>query len=122
MRHFALILAAGLALAAPVAAQETEDSPGRSLMERGAELFFEGFRREMDPALDDLRAWAENMQPALRQFIDEMGPAFAEILQKIDDLSVYHPPELLPNGDIIIRRKTPDDVEQETPPGEDIEI
>lgn len=122
MRHFALTLAAGLALAAPAAAQETEDSPGRSLMERGAELFFEGFRREMDPALDDLRAWAENMQPALRQFIDEMGPAFAEVLQKIDDLSVYHPPELLPNGDIIIRRKTPDDVEQETPPGEDIEI
>lgn len=122
MRHFALTLAAGLALAAPAAAQETEDSPGRSLMERGVELFFEGFRREMDPALDDLRAWAENVQPALRQFIDEMGPAFAEILQKIDDLSVYHPPELLPNGDIIIRRKTPYDVEQETPPGEDIEI
>ena len=110
-----------LTLASPASAQEAEDAPGRSLMERGAELFFEGFRREMEPALDDLRSLAENMQPALRQFIDEMGPAFAEILQKIDDLSAYHPPEMLPNGDIIIRRKTPQEME-ETPPGDEIEI
>jgi hypothetical protein len=121
MKQTALTVVLGVALAAPVAAQEPDDSPGRSLMERGAELFLEGFRREMDPALEDLRAWAENMQPALRQFIDEMGPAFAEILQKIDDLSAYHPPEMLPNGDIIIRRKTPDEID-ETPPAAEIEI
>lgn len=109
------------AMALPLHAQQAEDEPGTSLMERGAELFFEGFRREMEPALGDLRALAENMQPALRQFVDEMGPAFAEILEKIDDLSAYHPPEMLPNGDIIIRRKTPAEMD-ESAPGEDIEI
>ena len=119
----AAALAVSLAFAAPVVAQETEeDGPGTSLMERGAQMFFEGFRREMEPALDDLRALADNMQPMLRQFIDEMGPAFAEILQQIDDLSAYHPPEMLPNGDIIIRRKTPEEQDEAPAPGEDIEI
>ncbi|WP_135501883.1 hypothetical protein [Roseovarius aestuariivivens] len=121
MKQCVLTLATSLLLAVPVSAQDTETEPGTSLMERGAELFFEGFRREMEPALDDLRALAENMQPALRQFIDEMGPAFADLLQKIDDFSAYHPPEMLPNGDIIIRRKTPEEMDV-VPPGEDIEI
>ncbi len=79
-------------------------------MERGAQLFFEGIKREMEPALDDLMALAEDMEPAMREFVSEMGPAFVELLGQIEDLSAYHPPEILPNGDIILRKKTPEDV------------
>jgi len=78
---------------------------GLSLMERGARLFLEGMRREMSPALEDLRDLVAGMGPAMQDFIQRMGPAMAELLNRIDDLSVYEAPELLPNGDIIIRRK-----------------
>ncbi len=96
-----------IALSGPLYAQESADEDGFSLMERGVELFFEGIMREMEPALDDLRGMAEGMEPAMREFVLEMGPAFVELLGKIDDLSAYHPPEMLSNGDIIIRRKFP---------------
>ncbi|HKL05850.1 MAG TPA: hypothetical protein VJ929_08570 [Roseovarius sp.] len=108
MTRFALITAAVLSFAAPLSAQEAEDDPsGMSLMERGAQMFMEGIMREMEPAMEDLKGLAETMGPDLRRFVEEMGPAFGELMGKIDDLSVYHPPEMLPNGDIILRRKVP---------------
>lgn len=88
-----------LCLALPAAAEEEEPS----LMERGLELFLEGLLREMEPALDGL----EEIGPQFRSFVQEMGPALAEILDQVQDWSAYHAPEILPNGDIIIRRKTP---------------
>jgi len=36
-----------------------------------------------------------------------LGPALRDLEEKIDDLNAYLPPEVLPNGDIIIRRKVP---------------
>ena len=95
------LLAAGLA--APVASEETEN--GLSLMERGAQLFMEGILREMEPALEGF----EDIGPQLRDFAREMGPALGELLEQVQDWSAYHPPEILPNGDIIIRRKQPED-------------
>jgi len=123
MRRTALILALPAALllgASPAPAQEKEED-GRSLMEDGARLFWDGLRREMGPALESLRDQAEEMEPALRDFAERMGPALADLMDKIDDLSAYHPPEVLPNGDIILRRKTPQEMKDETPEGE-IEI
>ena len=90
-----------VSLAAPLPAQDL----GRSLMERGAELFLEGLQKEMAPALDDLRGLADELGPAMQGFIGEMGPALGDILAEVKDWSRYHPPEILPNGDIIIRRK-----------------
>lgn len=86
---------------------EEGDTPdeGLSLMERGARMFLDGMRREMSPALQDLRDMMADMGPAMQEFVQRMGPAMAELLGRIDDLSVYEAPELLPNGDIIIRRK-----------------
>ncbi|WP_372615147.1 hypothetical protein [Aquicoccus sp.] len=104
---FLRTIALTLCLATPSAAEEQEDEKGFSLMEEGARLFLEGITREMEPALDDLRKFSEEVQPGLRRFVEEMGPALGEIFGKIDDFTVYHPPEMLPNGDIIIRRKTP---------------
>ena len=90
MRTLALIL---MFLATPVTAQET-DPGGRDLMAEALRLFMRGLMEEMEPAFDDL----------------------SNLLENID---VYHPPEMLPNGDIIIRRRTPIDRHSE---GEDGEI
>lgn len=98
---FAVVL--GLA-AAPLAAQETEEE-GLSLMERGAKLFMEGIMKEMEPAIDEFQGLAEEMGPALRQFANEMGPKLSELLDEVEDWNAYQAPEMLPNGDIIIRRK-----------------
>jgi len=123
MTRFALITAAVLSFAAPLSAQEAEDDPsGMSLMERGAQMFMEGIMREMEPAMEDLKGLAETMGPDLRRFVEEMGPAFGELMGKIDDLSVYHPPEMLPNGDIILRRKEPVAPDADQPPLDEGEI
>ena len=122
MTRFALISATALCLALPLHAQENdEDETGPSLMERGAQMFLEGIMREMEPAVNDLKGLAETMGPELRRFVEEMGPAFGELMGKIDDLNAYHPPEMLPNGDIILRRKTPKEPEA-APPLEEGEI
>ena len=83
-------------------------------MEQGLELFFEGLREEMAPALDDLQQLADDFAPAMEGFLSEMGPALAKIADEVDDWSTYEMPEVLPNGDIIIRKKLTT-VEPETP-------
>ncbi len=110
MKRILLTTATSFALILPAAAQEAGEDDGITLMERGAQMFFEGIMREMEPALEDLQGLADDLQPTLRKFVDEMGPAFADVLSKIDDFSNYHPPEILPNGDIIIRRKSPEEI------------
>ena len=43
----------------------------------------------------------------LESLIEDLGPAWAELRHMLNELNSYHPPEILPNGDIIIRRKVP---------------
>ena len=74
-------------------------------MERGAQMLMEGLLREMEPALDDLQGMAQEFGPALQSCATQMGPALRDLLDEIEDWSVYAPPEILDNGDIIIRRK-----------------
>lgn len=100
MKRIALI---ALLAASPAAA---EDSSGLSLMERGAQLFMEGILREMEPAIEELEGLTEQFGPAIRDFAQQMGPALGEMMERIDDWSLYDAPEIMPNGDIIIRRKT----------------
>ena len=114
MKYVALILALALA-PLPALAQETptpeaEAEEGPSLMERGLALFFEGFRQELEPAL-------EGMGDALT----EMKPAMDSIMGMIDDMTNYQMPEMLENGDIIIRRKPEaPPVEPPAAPGTDL--
>ncbi len=70
----------------PLAAQDAKDdmSEGMSLLQQGTRLLFEGLMKEM-------------------------GPVMLEFQGQVIDLSLYHLPEILPNGDIIIRRKLPVD-------------
>lgn len=103
-------------LAAPLSAES--ESEGFSLMEEGAKLILRGLMEEMEPALEELEGFAREMEPAMRSFAAEMGPALKELLEQVDDWAMYHPPEILPNGDIIIRRKAEDEI----PPNEEIEL
>ena len=90
-------LLTGLTLAAPAAANDDTSD-----MEEGLGLLGEGMQLL-------LRGLADELEPALRNFSDQM-----------EGLNRYHPPEVLPNGDIIIRRKTPGELAP--PEGDEIEI
>ena len=67
---------------------------------------------EMSEGLDLL---SEGTKLLLRGLMSEMEPAFRELEEALDNLNAYHPPEILPNGDIIIRRRTPS---EDAPQGE----
>ena len=96
-------LAAGMLLPHAAAAQDAApgDGPGdgSGLMREGLRMLLEGFGAEMAPALDRLRALT-------------------------DQLDAYEAPEMLPNGDIIIRRKVPLDDTAPAPdaPLEELEL
>ncbi|WP_166417619.1 hypothetical protein [Cochlodiniinecator piscidefendens] len=93
-------------------AQETqpETSEGLSLMEEGARLLLQEFIEQMDPALEDMQELADGMIPFMLKLQDEIG-----------DITQYHLPEVLENGDILIRRRNPmDDVVP--PEGNEIEL
>jgi hypothetical protein len=50
------------------------------------------------------------MQEDFGTVLKEMEPALRDLGAMIGDLRNYHPPVKLPNGDIIIRRKTPAEI------------
>lgn len=109
MKQIIALPLVSLMLTSPLMAQEE----GPTLMERGAQFFFEGLMQEMAPALDDMAKLMEQAGPALQNFVSEMGPKLLTMLEEVEDWSVYEAPEVLPNGDIIIRRKP--DVPELTP-------
>lgn len=102
MRHLLVYPLALVLLAAPVPSSATEDPPdgdveeGLDLLEEGAKLLFRGLRDDIEPS----------MRNTMEQMVEMMRDLNWNGLG-IDDLDDYHPPEVLPNGDIIIRRRTP---------------
>jgi hypothetical protein len=61
----------------------------------------EGADRPLSEELDDVfRGLMEQMKPALDEFLDTL-----EVLEDIDSIEYYERPEIMPNGDIIIRRR-----------------
>lgn len=116
MTRFAASALIAMLAATPLMAQEQE---GPSLIEQGAQLFLKGLIEEMEPALKELEGLAEEMEPMLQDFVTEMGPAMRDLLGKVEDWSLYHPPEMLPNGDIILRRRVPNDNPDDDPNGSD---
>jgi hypothetical protein len=73
---------------------------GMSLIEQGTRLLLRSLLDEVEPVMKDLK---DGMGTALA----EMGPVLKDLIAKIDDIRNYDAPEVLPNGDIIMRRKTP---------------
>ena len=103
MRH-APALALLVALAAAPAAAEEAGEGGTSDMDQGFSLLEEGTRL------------------LLRGLLSEMEPALRELQGALENLDAYHPPEVLPNGDILIRRKEPLEAAPEAPEGEGGEV
>jgi hypothetical protein len=79
-------------LAPPAAAQQSETDRGGALMQQGAELLLRGLLGRLGPQLDDLRR-------------------LEDVARQLGDLSDYQLPEILPNGDILIRRKSKADTQ-----------
>ena len=106
MKHILL----ALALATPAAAQEATppDAGENSPIERGLRLFMDGLMDEMEPALRDLGDLAKDAAPLMRELQDRPGSV-------VEDIDVYEAPEILPNGDILIRRKEPLPVDEVEP-------
>ncbi len=75
-----------------------------------------------EPYLEGLNEFAEGMRKLLEGFADELEPMMEDLAERLEGLRGYHPPEVLPNGDIIIRRKTPEELKQEPPADEGIEL
>lgn len=101
-----IIIALGIGVG-PAIAQDTDTDvqEGFNLMEEGAKMLMRGLMSEIEPTLEDLRGSLEELAPVMREFVTEMGPAMAAVLGDVDDLRNYAAPEILPNGDIIMRRK-----------------
>ncbi len=91
MRHVFLVLLLGT-LAAPALSQTLPQEEGAP----SEPPLFEG--------LDEL---AEGMRKLLEGIQDDVAPLMEDLSDQLRGLNAYHPPEVLPNGDIIIRRKTP---------------
>jgi hypothetical protein len=70
--------------------------------------------------LDNLQDFAQQAGPSLLNFMTEMGPAFTELLDEVQDWSRYSAPEILPNGNIIIRLKP--DADPKEPNEDEIDI
>lgn len=90
-----VIVASSLLVVPPLWAEEPQDEAapesidkGLSLLEEGARLMLKGLRGELVPMLESLS-------------------------EAIDDAQAYELPEVLENGDILIRRKRPQPEQEE---------
>lgn len=92
-----LALAAALT-ALPLATQAAELRPAQSHPVQ-----------TQDEALKDLERKADELSETARRTIEEfvnlVGPMLTRLSRLIEGLPVYDAPEVLPNGDIIIRRR-----------------
>ncbi len=57
---------------------------------------------ELERKADEL---SETARATIEEFVNLIGPMLTRLSRLIDDLPVYETPEVLPNGDIIMRRK-----------------
>jgi hypothetical protein len=65
-----------------------------------------------------LEQFSEESQEFLQDWLTQLTPLLEGLRDRVDDLSNYEAPEVLPNGDIIIRRK-PDAPESPAPDPDD---
>ncbi|WP_420860889.1 hypothetical protein [Algirhabdus cladophorae] len=108
MKHIFLSICLALGTPAIAAADDPKPAPtdeGFSLMEEGARIFLRGLMQEVEPAMDDLKALAEDLQPNMKRLLGELGPTLNKLAALMEDATAYEAPQRLPNGDIIIRRK-----------------
>ena len=109
MKHALIALFFCLSMT-PAVAQDAAPTPpgdvdaGISLLQQGAKLLLKGLMSDMEPAMQDMGRAITELQPALNDLLAMMG-----------DLTKYHAPEMLENGDIILRHKTPAELAPKAP-------
>lgn len=59
----------------------------------------------LDKLFNLLEQFSEETQPMVEGLLTEMAPKLEQLQSLLTDWSLYEAPEVLPNGDIIIRRK-----------------
>jgi hypothetical protein len=99
--RYAPALALSLTLAAlPLRAETGAEGAdeGFSLIEDGARIILRSMIDEMKPALDEA-------QDGLGEALEAWEPAIRDLMARIEDITAYEPPVVLPNGDILIRRR-----------------
>lgn len=82
------------------------------------------------PAASDPKDWEElrksleelsqGTQEFFESWVEELGPMLNSLRDNVDDLQNYEKPEVLPNGDIIIRRKPKPKIPVEQKPSIDL--
>jgi len=111
MKQFAALLIT-LCLVAPAAAQD--DPPAGEGLFSFMERMLRDFMTEAEPQLRQLERGLTELEPELNRFLDRMR-----------DMTQYYPPEILPNGDILIRRRqleegAPEDMPEASPEGPEV--
>lgn len=100
----------GLKIAVPLwfvaGAALAQDAPEDDLS-RGWDLLSEGSRLILEGLMEDLAPRIET----------EVAPLLDDLAERLGALPGYFPPEMLPNGDILIRRRPPTSPEAEIPDG-----
>ena len=109
MKHAVIALLFCLSMTPAIAEDVVPTPPGDvdagvSLLQQGAKLLLKGLMSNMEPAMQDMGRALTEMQPALNDLLAMMG-----------DLTQYHAPERLENGDIILRHKTPAELAPKAP-------
>lgn len=99
-----MILVLSLQLPAPLVAEERLPEAASEYAEPSTDKGSEGFSL--------LRDGAEIL---LKDFLRELEPAFRELDALLSDLDAFEAPVVLPNGDILIRRKKPLDGQEQMP-------
>jgi len=80
------------------------------------------FAQEGEDLREGMDLLSEGTRLLLRGLIGEIEPALRELEGALRDMNAYHPPEVLPNGDIIIRRKVPYSVKPDAPEDGEIDL
>lgn len=118
-RAIVMALSALLLCAAGGAGALAHDPPGRE----DERPLFEGWPEELfDPDKFDKRRLTEEARRAVEELLALVGPLMDQLSIAIEDLPRYEAPVILPNGDILIRRKRdggPDHAPDAAPPRRD---
>ncbi len=108
VRPFALALVL-MALSLPASSAEQSSEQARPAQTQDETL------KELERKADEL---SETARRTIEEFVNLVGPMLTRLSRLIEGLPTYETPEVLPNGDIIIRRRH-DPVTPDTGTGDD---
>jgi hypothetical protein len=107
----ALLLAPAAAQEAPAPAEQSEPRgrmvEGIDMLGEGMRLLLEGLQDETAPLMQELLDQAVPALGAAREGLGRLVAGLEAIGVGLADLAGYDAPVLLPNGDILIRRRPP---------------